>query len=60
MRASIMMSSIILDHRLALNRTVRLQTRFDATMRHHQCDSFVLYKGTKKHNNDTSEIKCFK
>ena len=55
-----MTSNIILVHRLVFKGTVRLQTRFDATMRHHLCNSFVLYNVSKKHNNDTSEIKCFK
>jgi len=54
-----MMSSIILVHRLALNSIVRLQMCFYANMRHHQCNSFVLYNVGKKHNTDTSEIKCF-
>ena len=60
MRGSIMMSSIILVHRLAFNSIVRLQMRFDATMRYHQCNSFALYTVSKEHNTDTSEIKCFK
>lgn len=55
-----MMSSIILVHRLAFNSIVRLQMRFDATMRYHQCNSFALYTVSKEHNTDTSEIKCFK